>query len=201
MMKEIIDYLKETYHPRSILLYGSFADGLNDDFSDFDCMVIADKKDRKHDDSVIGGVQLDCFIFTPEETEKEEDIEAFLTAYDANIVLDDDTGAALKQRVKEYVTSHSKTDNEEKQFITSWIRKTMKRAEKNDDEGSYRAVSFLWESLTDYFLLRDMFYFGSKKSIRYLKENDPEGYELYHKAITGRENRDISLWAEHVISR
>ncbi len=35
---------------------------------------------------------------------------------------------------------HSKIENEEKEFIVSWIVKTMHRAEKADDEGSYRGV-------------------------------------------------------------
>lgn len=199
-VKEIIEYLKKTYQPRSILLYGSFSDGTNDEYSDFDCMVITDRKERKHDDSVIGGVQLDCFIFTQEETENETDIEAFLTAYDAVIALDDGTGEKLKQRVREYVAAHSVIDDEEKRFIAAWIRKTLKRAEKKDDEGSYRAVAFLWESLADYFLLRDLYYFGSKKAIRYLKENDPAGYELFHQAVTNRDNGSIAAWAEQVVS-
>ena len=197
-VKEIIEYLKKTYQPRSILLYGSFSDGTNDKYSDFDCMVITSRKERKHDDSVIGGVQLDCFIFTPEEAENEADIEAFLTAYDAVIALDDATGEKLKQRVREYVAAHSVIDDEEKRFIAAWIRKTLKRAEKKDDEGSYRAVAFLWESLADYFLMRDMYYFGSKKAIRYLKENDPAGYELFHNAVTNGDNGSIAAWAEQV---
>ena len=64
----------------------------------------------------------------------------------------------------------------------------MHRVEKNDDEGNYRALAFLWESITDYFLLRDLFYFGSKKAVAYLKESDAEGYRLYHDAITDRTN-------------
>ena len=69
MREEIIEYLKETYKPRAILIYGSFARGDNDEYSDFDCMVIVDAKTAKHDDSIIGGVQLDCFVFTADEIE------------------------------------------------------------------------------------------------------------------------------------
>ena len=75
----------------------------------------------------------------------------------------------------------------------------MHRAEKNDDEGSYRALAFLWESLTDYFMLRDLFYLGSKKAVAFLKERDPAGYHMYHKAISERTNEAIALWAKYVI--
>ena len=44
-----------------------------------------------------------------------------------------------------------------------------------------------------------MFYFGSKKAAAYLKENDVEGYRLYHDAITKRTNDAINEWAMYVI--
>ena len=159
-MKEVaVEYLVNTYHPRSLLVYGSFARGDWDEYSDFDCMIIVDEKSVKHDDTVIEGVQLDCFVFTAEET-AEEDPELFLPAYDAEILLDDGIGEQLQERVRRYVREHKTIDADEKAFIISWIRKTMKRMQKDDDEGNYRAIAFLWESLTDYCLLRDLSYFG-----------------------------------------
>ena len=198
-MEEIIEYLKKTYDPMSILLYGSYADGTNDESSDFDCMIIVRQKDKNHDDAVIGGVQLDCFIFTEEQVKNEDDADAFLTAYNSNIVLDNGLGAELKQRIHKYVEEHTVIPDDEKDFIRSWIQKTIHRIQKNDDEGNMRAVSFLAESLVDYFFLRDMFYFGSKKAIYYIKENDKEGYALFHKAVTAKANSDIIKWAEYII--
>ena len=153
-MKEVaVEYLVNTYHPRSLLVYGSFARGDWDEYSDFDCMIIVDEKSVKHDDTVIEGVQLDCFVFTAEET-AEEDPELFLPAYDAEILFDDGIGEQLQERVRRYVREQKTIDADEKAFIISWIRKTMKRMQKDDDEGNYRAIAFLWESLTDYCLLR-----------------------------------------------
>ena len=164
-MKEVaVEYLVNTYHPRSLLVYGSFARGDWDEYSDFDCMIIVDEKSVKHDDTVIEGVQLDCFVFTAEET-AEEDPEPFLPAYDAEILIDDGIGEQLQERVRRYVREHETIDADEKAFIISWIRKTMKRMQKDDDEGNYRAIAFLWESLTDYCLLRDLFYFGSNNTV------------------------------------
>lgn len=198
-MKKITDYLKEKYKPLAIVTYGSFSCGMNDAYSDFDCMIIVDQKDSSYDDTVIDDIQLDCFIFTKDEV-LGGDLTAFLTVYDGNIVMDtDEIAADLKARVRNYVEEHSVISADEKKFIISWIRKTMHRVEKNDDEGNYRALAFLWESITDYFLLRDMFYFGSKKAVAYIKENDAEGYRLYHEAITARTNTAIREWANHVI--
>ena len=199
-MKEITEYLINTYHPRALLVYGSFVRGDRDEYSDFDCMVIVDSKEKDHDDSVIGGAQLDCFIFTAEEA-AAEDVDPFMTAFDSEILLDDGTGAALKERVRKYVAEHTVTEESEKEFIRSWIRKILRRMEKGDDEGSYRGILFLSESLEDYCALRDLFYFGSKKTIAYLKANDPQGYALFHDAVTGRTDESIRAWAEYAAGR
>ncbi|MBP5168555.1 MAG: hypothetical protein ILP14_05040 [Oscillospiraceae bacterium] len=198
MKEAAVEYLVKTYHSRALLIYGSFLRGDRDEYSDFDCMVIVDEKSVKHDDTVIGGVQLDCFVFTADEA-LTEDPDVFLPAYDAEILIDDGIGEQLQKRVRRYVQEHEKIDNDEKAFIVSWIRKTMKRMQKDDDEGNYRAVAFLWESLTDYCLLRDLFYFGSKTTIQYLLKNDRKGYELFHQAIKLKTNESILDWANYVI--
>ena len=199
-MNKFIDYLKDKYHPLALVTYGSFQCGTNDEYSDFDCMIIVEEKFLKHDGTVVDGIPLDCFIFTKSEV-IDEAPDTFLTVYDGNIIFDTDNLASnLKKRVRNYVAENSVISEEEKIFITEWIRKTMHRAEKNDDEGNYRALAFLWESITDYFLLRDMFYFGSKKAVAYLKANDIPGYRLYHDAITERTNAAIKKWAEYVTS-
>lgn len=197
-MEQILTYLQNTYNPLSVLLYGSYADGTNDQTSDLDCMLIVSEKDRNHDDTIVNGIRLDCFIYTEEEVQNE-DIDTFLTAYNSRIVLDNEIGAELKRRVHAYVESHTSTSAEEKEFLISWIKKTVLRISKNDDEGNMRAISFLAESLTDYYMLRDLFYFGSKKAIRHLKEQDEQGYALFHDAITLRSNEAIIHWAEYVI--
>lgn len=198
MNNDVLAYLNETYHPRAVFLYGSFQRGDQDAYSDFDCALIVDEKPRKHDDSVICGVPLDCFLFTAKEAETE-DPDTFLPIYDAELVQDDGVGKRLQSRVRDYVREHERIDDEEKTFIRAWIRKTVKRAEKGDDEGNFRAVAFLWESLTDYCVLWDRFYFGSKQTIADLRQLDPDGYELFHAAITEKSLETIAAWAEHVI--
>ena len=99
-MKKIIDYLKEKYNPLAIVTYGSFSCGMNDAYSDYDCLIIVNKKDNSHDDTVIDGILLDCFIFTKDEV-IGEDPDTFLTVYDGNIVMDtDEIAAELKTREK-----------------------------------------------------------------------------------------------------
>ncbi len=196
----IIRYLEDEYDPLSIMVYGSYAAGTEDEYSDFDCLLIVDEKKREHDSSVICGVRLDCHIFTSFDT-YGEDIDPFLTCYDA-VIMKDRYGAArtLKERVRRYVEEHSVTDEKEKETIRLWTEKTLMRIRKRDDDGNYRAIALLEVSLEDYFRLRDMFYFGSSKAVAWLRENDPEGYSLFHSAVTMRTNSSIESWARYVIS-
>lgn len=198
MKEKVLDYLINTYNPSGIMLYGSYADGLNDSTSDFDCMIFVDEKTKKHDDTVVNGITLDCRIYTVDEA-KEPDPDEFLTAYDAEIVMDEDNLAKnLKETVKQYVLDNTQTDNEEKVFVSSWIEKSCNRILKNDDDSNFRIFELMDESLEDYYLLRDMFYFGSKKAIKYLKENDYTGYRLFHRAVTSRDNESIVNWLLYV---
>ena len=199
MKDTVISYLKDKYHPRAVLIYGSYVRGDFDEYSDFDCMIIVDEKHTKHDNSVINGIQLDCFVFTKEEA-LSEDLDIFLPAYHAELAIDDGTGKALQDRVRKYVQEHEKIDQDEKEFIASWFLKTINRMRKGDDEGNFRAVALLWESLADYYVLRDMFFFGSKEAILYLKQHDVPGYDLFHQAVTYKTNEAIEAWARHVIS-
>lgn len=197
--QKIIAYLKENYDPLTIAVYGSYADGTNDEYSDFDCLLIVKSKDRTHEDTIVDGVPLDCFLYSEREIE-QENIETFLPLYEAKLVYDTGIGQAIKTRVRNYVQSHTVHDPEEKRFLVSWIKKTMKRMEKPDEEGHFRAIAFLAESLEDYCILRDRFYFGSKKTIRFLQEEDEQGFRLFRSAITIRSNEAIREWAKYILS-
>ena len=86
---QVIRYLTETYRPRAIILYGSFADGSVNENSDFDALVITEVP-GKHDASVIGNTVLDVFLYPPETFQKEYDPEEFLPP-DAPVGIVDDT--------------------------------------------------------------------------------------------------------------
>ena len=63
-LDEILTYITNKYDPLCILVYGSYAIETNNEFSDFDCMIITKAKTAFHDTSVVNGVQLDLFILS-----------------------------------------------------------------------------------------------------------------------------------------
>jgi hypothetical protein len=54
---------------------------------------------------------------------------------------------------------------------------------RDDLEARFRRSWLLFQLLEDYFLFRKMWYFGSKKSLKYLQEFDQETYQLYEVAL------------------
>ena len=194
-----VNYLKETYNPISIIVYGSYALGTNDESSDFDCMVIVDSKEVSNDTSVVNGVQLDCYIYTRDEINNLE-IDTFATLFNPIIVFDtDNIGERLVHRVKSYIKDNSKLSKEKKQFLKDWVAKQIGRVQKEDEEGKFRAVMLLNESLSVYSSMRDMFYLGSKQTIKYIKENDEIGYNYLLEALNKRDNESIINWAQYCV--
>lgn len=194
-----VNYLKETYNPISIIVYGSYALGTNDESSDFDCMVIVDSKEVSNDTSVVNGVQLDCYIYTRDEIENL-DIDNFVTLFNPIIVLDNNSvGQKLVDRVQGYIKDNSKSTNEQKQFLKDWVSKQIRRIQKGDAESDFRAIALLNESLSIYCDMRDVFYFGSKQTIKYIEAKDVEGYSLLFKALKSRKNKEIIDWANYCV--
>ena len=64
MKDTILEYIRKTYDPDAVIVYGSFADGSESAHSDFDALVIAGDR-PVHDSSVVGGIQLDVFVYPP----------------------------------------------------------------------------------------------------------------------------------------
>ena len=100
---KIIDYLKKTYQPESIIVYGSFADGSANLNSDFDALIIAGKE-KLHDSSFVDGVVLDVFIYPPDQFLSEYDPAEFAQVWDGKIILDKNgMGGWLKKNVLDYI--------------------------------------------------------------------------------------------------
>lgn len=86
--EKIVGYLKKTYQPDAVIVYGSFADGSANLNSDFDALIIAEKE-KAHDSSIVDGVVLDVFVYPAETFSADYDPEEFVQVWDGKIVLDE----------------------------------------------------------------------------------------------------------------
>ena len=118
--EKIVGYLKKTYQPDAVIVYGSFADGSANLNSDFDALIIAGKE-KTHDSSIVDGVVLDVFVYPPETFADGYDPEEFVQVFDGRIILDKSGIAArLKRRVLDYIASIPKKSADELREEAEW---------------------------------------------------------------------------------
>lgn len=190
----VVDYLKETYRPNAIIVYGSFSDGSANENSDFDALVISDHI-RKHDSSMIGNIVLDVFVYPLEVFQQEFDAEEFVQIHDGRIILDKNGVAErLQRRVLEYI-EHTplKTENDIQQEI-AWCEKMLSRTLRGDSEGYYRWHWLLFDSLEIYFDIKQLHYYGPKKALRYMEQTDTEAFCIYSAALKEFSWEGLSEW-------
>lgn len=198
-MEQIIEYLRQTYDPLGIIVYGSFADGSNNTYSDFDVLVITESGAASHDNSIVNGIRLDAFIYPKEMFLGEIDHEAYLQIFDGKIILDaDGTAAELKRRVCEYIDNIVPKTREENESSIAWCEKMLLRAERKNAEGYFRWHWLLTESLEIYCDILGLRYLGPKKSIKRMQAEDPASVEIYERALAGFAYSDLSAWVAHL---
>ena len=197
-MTKILSYIIDTYSPDSVIVYGSFADGSSDEDSDFDALVIADGEPR-HDRSTVAGTMLDVFIRPPRTFEAEFAPDEFVQILDGQIVLDKSGAAArLMNAVRAYVSGFSAKSVEERRQALGWCQKMLARTARRDAEGNYRHHWLPTDSLEIYFELTGLYYRGPKKALRFLEQNDPEGFSLYSRALTDFSQDSLAKWIAYL---
>ena len=201
-MQDILGYLAAEYDPLAIIVYGSFADGTQNLFSDFDALLITEGGARRHDDRFVDCTQLDVFVHPLSDFQGNYDVSAFTHVYGGQILLDrNGVAAALLEKVQKYVDGQARKTRDELQLDVSWCEKMLRRSERTDAEGSYRRHWLLVDSLEIYTVLRGWPYLGPKKALRQLEKKDREGYALYEKALCKGDYESLADWVGHIKAR
>ena len=121
-----------------------------------------------HDGSVIDGTPLDVFCYPAESFSGDYDPEKYLGVFDE-----------LRHEVE-------------------WCRKMLIRSGRNDAEGFFRWHWVLVDSLEIYFDIIGRYYYGPKKSLRYLDETDKNGLVLYEAAMREFMPEALEKWIAHL---
>lgn len=194
-MNAIIDYLQRIYEPVSMILYGSYADGSNNENSDFDALIVSEHHKMHHDTSLIDGVQLDVFVYPVSYLEGEFDCSEFLQIFDGKILLDENgRGAALTQKVLSYIREYPTKSFDEISDEIEWCRKMLLRTKRNDAEGAFRWHWVLTDSLEIFCDVVHRIYLGPKKTLRWMKGNYPQAFEFYEKALLNFRQESLHEW-------
>ena len=197
LMDEIIAYLQTKYAPAAILVYGSFADGTQNENSDFDALVLSPTHREFHDTSFVGETQLDVFVYPVSLFQGEYHPETFLQVYGGILVMDTEgVGHALLQQVEAYVKALPGKTLEEQEGEIQWCKKMLLRAKRQDTEGAYRWHWLLTESLEIFCDIAGYPYLGPKKSLRYLQKQFPKAFRCYTQALTDFRYDTLKAWID-----
>ena len=193
-MENLIAYLRRTYDPAGLICYGSYQNGTQNEHSDFDALLLTCGGQCVHDTSVVDGVRLDVFVYPLGNILNPED---FVQVYDGAVIIDENGAAqTLLQQVRQYVDHYPKKTETEKAELKAWCEKMLCRASREDAEGLYRGHWLLTDSLQIYCDIRDWLYFGPKKTIQKMQEDDPEGFRLLYGAMEDR--RHLKPWIDYI---
>lgn len=147
-MEQIIEYIKQTYSPLSIILYGSYANGTNNLNSDFDALVISHHHEEFHDTSFVNGIQLDVFVYPETYFNEDYDCSNFVQIFDGKVVMDTSgKGKAIQDNVLLYLKNRPSKAKEAIQADVDWCIKMLNRAKRGDFEGMFRWHWVLIDSL------------------------------------------------------
>ena len=139
LLNQMIEYIKQTYSPLSIILYGSYANRTNNLNSDFDALVISRYHEKFHDTSFINGIQLDVFVYPESYFDQDYDCSNFVQIFDGKVIMDTNgKGKAVQENVLSYLKNRSCKTKEEIQADVDWCIKMLKQAKRGDFEGMFR---------------------------------------------------------------
>lgn len=194
-MKEILEYLKQTYDPVSVVVYGSYADGTWNEHSDFDALVISHSGKRRHDVSVVSDIQLDVFVYPKTHFGPEFDGNELVQLVHSKIVLDTDGfGERVKDAVVRYHDQLPMKSPEEVREAVVWCGKMLRRTERGDAESFYRWHWVLVDSLEFFCDIVRHRYYGPKKTLRWMAAEYPEAFALYERALNSFSKETLERW-------
>ncbi len=196
-MQKILDYLDSKYHPNGILVYGSYANGSNNPYSDFDVMLTYDGTKLIHDDSVINDVQLDAYIYPIAMIRNDIEVSEYVRIYNGWIIKDE-TGllSSLLIKVSAYIDSLPRKNREENLQNISWCKKMLQRIQYGNSEGLYRMHWLVVDSLEIYFDILGLYYPGPKNALHELQNTYPNAYDIYCEAMKDSSLDNLNRWVQ-----
>lgn len=184
------------------ILYGSWARGDATAESDVDILCVREAGPPVRAARMQGAVYLDGFVY-PESSLERLDPD-LLRILGGRVVKErDGFGTRLLERLKEqYDRGPEPMSEDERAAIRVWSRKMVERIRgQHGIEADYRRTQLVFESLEDYFRLRNSWYNGPKASFQWLRQHDPAALHCFEQvAGPGRSDEAFDALVRAVYS-
>jgi hypothetical protein len=195
VLEELVD--KNGCH--TVILYGSYAAGEETSTSDLDVIGIRKKGEHFRIGKTLNGIFLDAWVYS----EKNIPEPAQLLHLQEGVILCQkaDFGEKLLTAVRELsMKPLLPLKDWERTFHCTWLEKMYRRMIMGDVEGDYRRHWMLMDLLETWFSFNQIRFPGSKKAFQWLKDNKPDVYEHFRKALApDATDKDIRLLLDTVI--
>jgi predicted nucleotidyltransferase len=195
----VVADLQAKYKPEIVILYGSRARGDNTPKSDIDVACFTESTKPIKDARDFEGLYLDAWVYSSKTMSAAND--ELLRLADGYCLYDlEGKGAAFLQELQQRISQGTKQlSTADIEHTKQWIEKMFDRAQNSDIESLYRRYWLAIDLLQIYFNLRGQWYFGPKKSLSWLKENNSVGYDLFSQVYSHEINlSDLSELVEYV---
>ncbi|CAM2861453.1 nucleotidyltransferase family protein [Pseudoalteromonas distincta] len=187
MTELAVNEVVDKYNPHTIIIYGSRARGDATDESDVDMACFLDSPPVPEDFRDSNGIFLDAWLYPTESMQNPVKFAQMGKAFCAIDRLG--YGAKLLQEINVKINEGPvPLNHKEKRNIIELRLKTLKRVLKGDLEGNHRRTYLQFNLLETYFHLRDKWFFGSKSSLTWLKENDHVAFTLFESVYNSPED-------------
>jgi len=199
LLSRIVLDLQEKYNPHTIILYSSRAREDHTPSSDIDVVCFIEGATPLADARDFEGFYLDAWVYSSDAMSASTDES--LRVADGYCLYDSDRHgeAFLKQLQQRIEQGPKRLFASELQHTKQWVYKMLERSKSSDVESSYRRYWLAVDLLQIYFDLRGQWYFGSKKSLAWLRERDSIGYHLFSQVYNHSIRLDdLSKLAEYV---
>lgn len=177
----VVKEFQRKHRCHTLILYGSHARGDATPASDYDILGIRDEGEVVRDARLWRGVYLDFFAYPQRKAKAAE----LMHVRGGKVLFQKARcGDRLLARIeKAHAAGPKPLPPDELRARKVWARKMLKRAQVGDIEGNYRRVWLLTALLENYFAARNRWYAGSKASLRWLRENDPQTWAHFEEAL------------------
>ena len=194
-MKQAVEYLRAVHDIEALIVYGSYADHSYYEASDFNAIAIAEHPKCRHDTTVVRGLQLDVWLYTPDELSREFDPQKFLQIHNGIVAFDKD-GIALRllKSVQSFASSLNYKDIDVLREEMLWCENMLLRIREDDAVAGYRWHILLTESLKVYCDIKQKHFLGPKHTLRMMEEIDVESFCLYSHAVKWFEYKMLRNW-------
>lgn len=190
----IVSDLVKRHKCHTIIMYGSYADNTNTPESDIDILCLNNGNRVVQDARYIDEFYLDAWVYPEKNIMITRD---FIHVKDAKVLLEKDKiGTNLIKRVQDLYNSgvDNKITKDKVEGYRLWAEKMINRSKKGDIEGNYRRHWLANDLLEIYFEIRNIWFLGSKRSFKYLIDNDIKAYQLFDELYSS--NNDIKILKE-----